>query len=208
MSQILTSEFPLDRYTLSGADGIYDLSTEAELCEFMYRIREWQVDINVANGGVGWALNGTYTVFTRGTNSNGVQSDILLSERELVLVGLYPGELGGSILYSAFPDDLTFNLYTRFQVTTVAGVQTAWQCQCELAINATALGTAATIGSTSAATLTIRGHPVQLYDAAGTWTGSVTATPITWWASAPTSGGLPVFDTATGAQINPNVVID
>ncbi len=45
----------------------------------------------------------------------------------------------------------------------------------------------------------------------GTFSGSIViqaATGDGYWAYAPTTGGLPVFDVDTGVQINPNVVID
>lgn len=52
------------------------------------------------------------------------------------------------------------------------------------------------------------GSSVRCYtEDLGAITG-VTLAPQEWWPYAPTSGGDPVFDSATGAQINPNVVID
>lgn len=57
-------------------------------------------------------------------------------------------------------------------------------------------------------TLTINGIPVQLYSFGVGNILSIALSPQEYWEYAPTSGGLPVHDSATGAQINPNVVID
>lgn len=66
-----------------------------------------------------------------------------------------------------------------------------------------------------AGTLTFMGYPVDLYrTATGFGTDFISATmrpstlPNSHWSYAPTSGGAPVFDTTTGAQIGPNIVID
>ncbi len=56
--------------------------------------------------------------------------------------------------------------------------------------------------------LTIDGYGLEGFSTAIGKLLSITITPYEWWEYRPTSGGDPILNSATGAQINPNVVID
>lgn len=221
MSQVLTSEFPLTSYALTSADGIAILDDALELCEFMYRIREWEVVINITNSASGaFLLNGTYPIVARSQDFDGVVTGIPANEREANTLDLdpsWPGLFGGLLSYSSGSDaSFDYSLFRFFEVTTVAGVQTAWRVQAILsaeqsipATPTTELTTTAQAGYTgSAVDFQIRGHGIDLFESpgGGNWTGTITAIPVAWWPFAPTAGGPDIFDTTTGIQISPNVV--
>ncbi len=215
MSQVLTSKYPLGNYALVGPDGVVDLADDLELMEFLQRISIWEVVVALTHSVDGvFNLNGTYTIVVRSTDVDGTVTNVPSNERDLVKNN-ESGVFGGRISYSgAGPSGFNYTLYNRFEVTTIAGVETQWKIQCDMLIG-DGLQTLTTFDEPttpdlSAVDFQIYGHAVSLFEnaAAGNWTGTITATPTDWWPCAPTSGGAPVFDSATGAQINPNVVID
>jgi hypothetical protein len=218
MSQVLTSKYPLFRYEVAPIfSGIYDLDDELELMEFLYRIKMWEVVVNVSQvPGGNFFYNGTYQVPTRATNADGVLTNVPLSERDMVRASF---DYGGFITYvTSGTAEFSMEPYSFFEVTRDAGVEIAWRVQTRVRLDETFFGVGPFLlttepfigGVESAADLQIGGHTIPIYEAPvfGVSSGSIIATPIEWWPYAPTSGGLPVFDTATGTQINPNVVID
>lgn len=223
MSQVLTSKYPISNYTLPDGFGNVELDDELELMEFIDRIQRWQIDLALThsvNGAL--PLNGTpRTVYVRSLNQDGLDVDnVPANERDLV-IDSYPYGIGGTNEDNGAVDpgvDFQWNLYSHFQVDRTAEVETAWWIHTLVELSYDKLGVLAQIGTidnashtdSSAVDCQIYGHPVSLFEnaSAGTWTGTLYATPIAWWARQPTSGGDPVFDSATGAQINPNVVID
>lgn len=220
MSQVLTSKYPIYNYTLNGLapDGQVTLPSAEKLMEFVYRIDQWQIDINVTETLDGaFPANGTYFLYTRSGNIDGVDDNVPTSERDLVVPNVRG--IGGVISLNHLIPNYQFdwNLYENFAVTHSGGAEIAWYIQTAFSlVNTLGKGLDTTklniSDPVSAVVCTIYGYPVTLYDIPGgvpsTWTGTITATPKAWWPYAPTSGGAAVFDSVTGSQINPNVVID
>lgn len=209
MSQIVSNEYPRETESI-GDYGKVQLLSELELAEWTWRVRQWQIDINLDVAGSG-PYNGTYVFDAGGQNIDGVQSAGPATEREIT-TETGSGALGGDFFLSG-----SFDLVhlAKLEVVTIADVQVEWYVFTTLnasaGIGPSTLSTTGTSLVPSAATCTIYDRSLQLYDnsdIADPWTGTVVITPYKWWPYAPSSGGDPVFDEDTGDQINPNVVID
>lgn len=228
MSQVLTSQYPLFVDGVQDSQELIDVGSAAKLMEWFYRVKTWRhtIDLYYDGGATPMTFNGVYDYRARGDYLNDVLTNTLpANERFLVLDKiLQPNPFNSFVSWVQFAapggEALDLLVLRFYYLSVVDGVQTGWFPEIVL------IGGSPTVGSSplsadpnlidavpANATLTVDGFNVPLWEidpspGALTWTGSYDLSPIEWWPYAPTSGGLPVFDSATGAQINPNVVID
>jgi len=222
MSQVLTEQYTLPYYSAGLHDTFINLSTEDEAMMLNHRVRVYQVVIDLHNAGDPTTAefnNGTYYIGhgedSEGWSTQAAAQPFFADEREICTLrdmSIVASGHGNTIfsLFSAGPVSFRLDFGLDIEVTLTAGVPTGWSFgTAYVGANITSDPDGAT--QLAGATIIINGHSLDLYESAGlinTTTGSIVVTPVEWWPYAPTSGGSPIFDSATGAQINPNVVID
>lgn len=203
------------------------------LAEILWRVRKWQSAISVSSPAGPLIANGTY-VCGQWTSSfpGGVPDAYMPDERHLpcafdpdFIPGIPEWDANGYapdvFLFGQSTGDLLGCQYAETYGFDVdgSGVQSNWFIQPKININNSGgfsslvtfdgIDNPHSVNSVSAVDFQIYGRPCNLYESAAfPYTGSIIVTPYEWWPYAPTSGGSPVFDSATGLQINPNVVID
>jgi hypothetical protein len=232
MSQLITNEYPgLPTVSFGVLANQFNLDSADQLAEFLWRVRVWQIVVNVtspagpnSNNGTNlmgqWALGTPYAATTAWFSN----------ERDLVLANdpswfpssypAYPGYPPQQFLFGISDPIGHFEAQFAFEYgfDVASGVQSNWFLSPLVDINDGPGFTSLTTGidvphgivDVSAVAFTLAGKPCNLYENTGlfAYTGNITITPYEWWPYEPTSGGLPVFDSATGLQINPNIVVD
>lgn len=224
MSQTLTQEYPfpkLDRASWVQSNNSFVLDSKYELAEWLWRVKKWEIVVELYDYlDQPHPLNGISVEMGRGAYADtyaGNASSIYASEREMIIPRTeFPGENQGLFLFDPRnqdppPSDGFGPLAVGFDydVLTTDGIQDYWEVGFYLTSNYIPGDLSSAGGSPSAVVFSMYGKYATLTeDPDFPITGSITITPTEWWPYAPTSGGDPVFDSSTGAQINPNVVID
>jgi len=216
MSQVLTTKYP-DAVSSSASPWWPDLGSDERLMEWFYRVKTWRHVIDLYSGLVPFDYNGTYDLLTHDIYQDGASVGTDLPANEKYLMIDPTTGVGWATTFSVLSGFGTIFLRVLGDYYITMSGETEIEWFPEIVFSASTAGldldTVNNVGDRlSDATLTVDGISIPLYELdllpSHTFTGSYTVTPVEWWPYAPTSGGDPVFDSATGAQINPNVLID